>query len=333
LSEAGENIPPNELPPSELADLSSWLLRQISRETIFSGAPSLVSTVLGLGALYTASGFVIVNLYLIYFTDGFRYNIAIGQYLAAGVGLWFSILTIWGTIFYFWYKAARRNALNAGELEIVRDARKWLEEYLKDLTRQRDEFEAAAAAEKLDPNDVEKQSSRMYARRGFQQPLSRGGGRLKELKLQEKALRSPYGAFWVFLVGVVLAVLITAPVYGLLVYPRFPRFLGGVYPLNSVQLILKPDLPPSILGVSSSSSTPWHSPTVEILAELSDGLLVFDPTTGATVAIKSDQIIAVLDDEPATDRIVQTSIAPATDMVTQEATSEATSEATAISAP
>jgi hypothetical protein len=72
---------------------------------------------------------------------------------------------------------------------------------------------------------------------------------------------------------------------------------------------------------------------VEILAELSDGLLVFDPTTGATVAIKSDQIIAVLDDEPATDRIVQTSIAPATDMVTQEATSEATSEATAISAP
>lgn len=57
-------------------------------QNLLAFAQQVVSGVISLGVLFTASGFIIVNSYLAKFTDAFAYFILPTRYLTAGIGLW-----------------------------------------------------------------------------------------------------------------------------------------------------------------------------------------------------------------------------------------------------
>ncbi len=74
------------------------LLTQI--DSVAKAVQNTLAAIVGFGALLTASGFIIVNIYLATLTDIQGYIVAPSQYLTAGAGL-FILLSVFGVIAFF----------------------------------------------------------------------------------------------------------------------------------------------------------------------------------------------------------------------------------------
>lgn len=89
--------------------------------------------------------------------------------------------------------------------------------------------------------------------------------------------------------------------YGYSGYEYSPRFIGGGMPARVVLLFKQPDLIPSLgLPFALDATYPGRSEPLEMLMELSDGVLVRQSTTQAPIIIKNDMLYAILDADPPT---------------------------------
>lgn len=80
--------------------------------------------------------------------------------------------------------------------------------------------------------------------------------------------------------------------YGATLYRMYPSYLGGGGP-STAQIIFTDENEANLMGVQMESDN--QSEMICLLAELSDGLLVFDPHNQLTIKIPSSSVLAVRD--------------------------------------
>ena len=78
-------------------------------------------------------------------------------------------------------------------------------------------------------------------------------------------------------------------------YFDVPRSLGGGQPTPLILIFKEKDLP-ELLGLPQDAVEGQRTQVVFLLADLNDGVLVLNPTTGLPVAVRSDMLIARVGD-------------------------------------
>jgi hypothetical protein len=99
----------------------------------------------------------------------------------------------------------------------------------------------------------------------------------------------------IFTVGIVLYTLLFGTFYGLYVYGSIPYYLGGGRPETMV-LVFKDETTPRLLDLSTDAQFANRTGTLLMLAQLEDGWLVADTTTGRVVAVPNDVLSGIMDD-------------------------------------
>lgn len=94
----------------------------------------------------------------------------------------------------------------------------------------------------------------------------------------------------------VLFVILLALVYGTSYYAQSPRMFGGGMPADVI-LIFREEQPTqnSIWSFPINSTNPRQSEQVQLLIELTDGVIVRDPSTGVVVIVKNDVLQGIID--------------------------------------
>lgn len=92
-----------------------------------------------------------------------------------------------------------------------------------------------------------------------------------------------------------------SPFYGQNAYKNSPRYLGGGQLADVILIFQQPDkLATMGLPIQMNPTYPAQSQPVELLMELSDGVLVRDPQTQIPVIIKNELIYGMIDAAPPT---------------------------------
>lgn len=258
-------IDPNaENPPKASEPLFGRALRFVSQRLLNLAV---------LTALVSIAGFFVIHSYLDKITGIFTYNIAAVVYLSAGANMMVGTVVIIIAIFWLPILLGLAFGVLLGILIFIsrRLRKRW-----KRLQ---------AVTDRIDPF----LNKRIY-------PTLRFALNLNNI---------------LTLVLLTAAMSLIAINYGRQIYELMPRFLGGGAP-SSVFLVFKPvsdiqivdlGLPIGMETVTSPSGTPTpslRSQPVDLLMELSDGLLVRDPQQGIPIVIKNDLLYAVIDAEPRT---------------------------------
>lgn len=207
-------------------------------------AQSVLTFVLGLSALMTASGFIIVNSYLASYTDIHGYSINPSQYITASIGAFiFSMLLLiplyaLSYLFGFFLRIYRNQSLISPLATII-----FLTTVLDKL--------------------LEQSSIRRYAR-------------------------------IVLILDTLVLIILLSMVYGALIYNHIPRYLGGGAPVN-VYIVLTDSNTVSAFSANTVLSHPNVIYGVYILAELNDGLLIYNKAHNWSAIIKNSEIKAIFD--------------------------------------
>jgi hypothetical protein len=96
--------------------------------------------------------------------------------------------------------------------------------------------------------------------------------------------------------AVSVCVILGSIAYGALVYGQVPRWLGGGKPATVV-LHFDDTTGPQELGLTGNPARPAESETVDLLAELTSGVLVRDAVTNRVVAVDNRYLLAIADDD------------------------------------
>jgi hypothetical protein len=226
-------------------------------------APKLFSLV-NITALLTVAGFFVINSYLASFSKLFTFNISLPQYLAAGINL---VLGTFAYILYLLLPGLGYGVLlGVGAIIVYAISRFWIKRSrrIHDLW---DRF------------------------RRWWLPIYywlRPG-----LRFLWSLYRLSAGAL------LTLIVILMGLVYGTYYYAQSPRMLGGGMPA-AVILVFREDQPTqnSIWGFSINSSNARQSTPVQLLIELTDGVIVRDAATNIVTVVKSDVLQGIIDAEP-----------------------------------
>ncbi|MBI1280135.1 MAG: hypothetical protein GC179_18545 [Anaerolineaceae bacterium] len=235
-------------------------------------APKLMNLV-NISALLTVAGFFVVQSYLSSFTSLFTFNISVTQYLAAGVNL---ILAI------FWNLILPVLAYSFILAFVL--------VFLYFLGRF--SFNRSKRVQNL-----------------WTRFLSRILPLYQRLRL---ALRVIWAIYQVFAGGLfVLLVIGVAFIYGTSYYAQSPRMFGGGMP-SEVILVFREEQPtqPSIWGFPINTATPRQSEPVQLLIELTDGVIVRDTATNKTIIVKNDVLQGIIDTHPVSSNPMTATAAP-----------------------
>lgn len=254
-----------ELSPEQLAKLLKVQEpdtdKKLSLEKALSLTQNAISLVVGLGALVTGTGFIVVNSYLAKFTDALGYNIVPGQYIAAGIGVWGITICIVGILSVFLYSFFGK----------FTD---------KGLRKQRYKLS--------------------YGLASVIAPLSLFTKIPATISLNLlSTIVEPFSAVIVSRITAIILIAISSVIagwlYGNIIYGHLPRFLGGGEP-TTMTLVLKKDVQPTDFGLTPNSQQNQQTSTLLLLANLTDGLLVADTNNGQVTAIKDEMILGIVDD-------------------------------------
>ncbi len=214
--------------------------------------------------LLTVAGFFVIHSYLASFSKVFTFNISLTQYLAAGVNL------VLGTVAYVLYLVLP--GLGYGVLLSVALAvlyfvsRFWI-----------------------------KRSNRIHNLWNMLQrwllPIYHWFCPL--LRLLWSVYRLSAGAL------LILVVIVTGLAYGTYHYAQSPRMLGGGMPAMVI-LVFRENQPTQnpIWGFSINGSNARQSMPVQLLIELTDGVIVRDSSTNTIAVVKNDVLQGMIDADP-----------------------------------
>ncbi len=247
------DTPDQPIPPTPIASaLPPSLASQI--ENLTKVLQSTLTLVVGAGALLSASGFIIVNTALASFSDIQVYNILPAQFLSAGA-LWLVVLAI---IFVPLFRVFEQIAKFVVSF--------WISFRASFVFS----FDRAAHGESREQIDEEVKA------------------------LQQDSIERTIRAFrsrpFVIVIAIFTA-LVGSVIYGQGLYLHLPRAIGGGRP-TSVMLVFDKPENLQVLGLTSAPGAPRQTGSLLLLAELTDGMLVADTSTGRIVAVKNDYIVA-----------------------------------------
>ena len=94
----------------------------------------------------------------------------------------------------------------------------------------------------------------------------------------------------------ILFVILLSLVYGTFYYAQSPRMFGGGMPADVI-LVFREDQPTqnSVWSFPINSTNQRQSERVQLLIELTDGMIVRDPITGIAAIVKNDVLQGVVD--------------------------------------
>jgi hypothetical protein len=219
--------------------------------------PKFVNLV-NISAVLTVAGFFVVQSYLASFSKFFTFNISVTQYLAAGVNLVLAIL--WNIILpvLLWSLILALGLLLLYFLGrfVLKRSKPVYNLWMRFLS---------------------------YVLPLYQRLLSL-------FRVLWTIYRVFAGALFILLViGVSF-------IYGTSYFAQSPRMFGGGMPAGVI-LVFREDQPiqNSIWGFPINSSNRRQSERLLLLIELTDGVIVSDPTTKATVIVKNDVLQGIID--------------------------------------
>lgn len=240
---------------------------------------SLLAFVVGSAGVLTASGFIIVNIYLSRYTSIHIYDVIPTQYLVASVGaLIFSLfllllLSAVGSLLIVIYVKYRIYRGDLGDISLTKF---------------------------------------------FQVLFSRDV--MVHIKLRITHLL-PTATL-----ATIISVTLFSVSFGLLIYPRLPRSVGGGAPVV-IGVVFKDSNAMTAFGFRPAASSLPNVVAVGLLAELSDGLLVMGFTQSMSyyvVVVKNDEIRGIIDIESMVNAgFFDNSGADATPVATPEVTATA----------
>lgn len=115
--------------------------------------------------------------------------------------------------------------------------------------------------------------------------------------------------------GLLLLIFIVGYGYGQVFYEHIPRYLGGGMPSNVILIFKQPELIPTLgLPFSINHTYPGQSEPVELIMELSNGVLVRQPQNQIPVIVDGDLLYGIIDAAPPvapTQTPIQTPTTPA----------------------
>ncbi len=205
-------------------------------------------------------GFVVVHSYLATITDLFTYRISINQYIAAGISLIFYIpIFILGKF----AESLGRALLLVALLALL--AALYVVVYVVRHRRL--------------SKDPEKS-------------IEEAIGKISHFLAKLQPFRRAFNYFTVLYL--IIFAILTGLLYGRTSYPTIPRWLGGGYPA-SVILIFNKDHDVSAMPFPVTNS---RSAIVTLLAELTDGVLVWDEQSKTAIEVKADILDSIVGAAP-----------------------------------
>lgn len=222
-------------------------------------APKLLNLV-NASALLTVAGFFVIHSYLASFSNLSSYNISITQYLAAGINL------ILGMVWF----------IVEGLIRALPTTGTWLA------------ILSAFALLGYIAISTNKRIRQLWQRfLGQVQPLSH------RISAIVQFLWTGYQIF------VLLILALFGFIYGTSYYGQSLRMFGGGRPTDVI-LVFKEDQPTqnSIWAFPINSKNPRQSEIIQLLIELTDGVIVRHSSTGMAVIVKNDVLQGIIDASP-----------------------------------
>ncbi len=302
---ASELIKENELLPHEMLTTEETLPFDeniqkknpaVSFDDIVKNAQTVLSFVVGTAAVLTASGFVIVNTHLARYTNVHGYNISPTQYLTAGIGLWVIVLIV----------AAIQGLVNF---------RNPTKDY-KQLIREKLLF-VIPTLMILGISLISTVITGVIS--GAEIASFTGAMLFTIVTVIPTILRTIWRHGYI--AGIAVWALAAGVLYGRFIYSEIPRYLGGGA-LVPVSILFKDGQNIQQLGFESLPGQTNATYQIKILAELTDGLLVYnehDPIHPYAVIVKSDMIDGIIDEHGAEHLVAISTVEP-TPEVTPEVT-------------
>lgn len=249
---------------------------------VIGAAQSAITFALALGALLTATGFVIVNAQLSTFTDIHGYSIQSSQFLSAGVGL-LIFITLINIFIYIIF-------INSLVLRVV-IIFIFLYILINIFLTFGDAGESliSVIAVLISGLATLLQSTKLFKGDFVYEIILTPMQRLLKSISKDplKASRIVIFTLYVLVLGIL---------YGASFYRIIPRFLGGGRP-ESIILVFNDSTTLSQIGLAKDPIYPNRTQIVLLLADLNDGMLILDRLSGQVVAIKNDSVLAVYDDK------------------------------------
>ena len=282
---------PAEQSPAE----PTGLLAQVRR--LISQVSESLKEILTLGAGFTLLGFVVVNLYLLQVTAIHGFNIVAGQYVAAAVLFFLVSLVLALPLGWLYRRVMGLRLLWTTLLAVVLFAPLLLFFF--------NGFEVEGVIAFLAGGSPGLLGYILFALIFPAYVTLLMSSLIRLLQLQSERMAQPAALAdrlmaW-FLKGYAYTVmLLVIPLFivsfFLLIYAEVPHALGGGKPSPAV-LILAGDADAETLNLRMDAAEPLHTAPLEILAELTDGLLIrAEDEQGAiaVLAVKHDSIRALL---------------------------------------
>jgi hypothetical protein len=249
---------------------------------IFQPLPSKLLTLVNLTAFLTIVGFFVVQSYISSFSNLFSFNISVTQYLAAGINLVLALA---------WYVALSVLAPSIALVFIVVAivaVFQFFKVRNRNLSTTWDNFR-----QRIDP-------------------------------IVQRLIRT-FRPIWIIgrfmsSIGFVIFIVLVSLVYGTYYYHQSPRMFGGGMPATVILVFKEEQLTQnSPWSFSISQSNPKTSEPVELLIELTDGIVVRHLTTNVVAIVKNDVIQGVIDASTTHINVTTPSVTP-----NQQATSTPT---------
>jgi len=218
-------------------------------------APKLLNLVT-LSALLTIAGFFVVHSYMATFTSLFTFNVSVTQYLTAGINWLLAIL--WNIILPIFLYGLAIAFVISGIMLIWRLAVskiKLLQKFVQAIERR-----VAPIVKRL-------------------RPILRIGWQLYQI------------IAWLLLIALLIALSIG---YGVSYYSQSPRMFGGGMPATVILVFKEAQQNPGGVYPINPSNLMQSQP-VEMLIELTDGVMVREFQSGTVLIVKNDVLQAIVD--------------------------------------
>ncbi len=254
---------------------------------------NLIALFVGLTAILSGAGFVIVNVHLSKFTDIQGLNISPDQYIFAGIGF-----VVFGFINLIVYICS---------------------EYMQNLNEKFKEFKPQTRYQW-----IKKCFIRLLLLFLSILPiiiflrilsfLNTSTYLVLELvsyvliytiKFRKQIAKSLSGVTnkIILMVALLTYIIVGGYTYAESVYQFIPSYLVGGQPKTAI-VVFKSEVDLNGFGIAQNPTQKTHTQNILILADLRDGLLILDPTSGQVVAIKDESILGIYDDKVNTQYVV-----------------------------